>query len=99
MFRKFFRKYLSTHETVLRNRWIAQDDNLLGLPNLWHLNQPSVASSFSVGLFAELIPGSPQMIGSIQLAPLLTTSGCFVVNLGWRCYAVAACRDRQCRAK
>jgi uncharacterized protein (DUF2062 family) len=55
MFRKFFRKYLPTRETVMRNRGIAQDGNLLKLPNLWHLNRQSVASSFAVGLLAELI--------------------------------------------
>ena len=94
-----FRKYLPKHESVLRNRWIAQGCHLLKLHNLWHLNRQSVASSFSVGLFAELIPGPLQMIGGTQFAPLLNTSGCFVVNLGWRRYTVATWHERLCRAK
>jgi uncharacterized protein (DUF2062 family) len=98
MFRKFFRKYLPTHKAVLRNRGIAQNGNLLKLPNLWHLNRQSVASSFSVGLLAELIPGPLQMIGGTQPAPLITMSGCFVVNLDWRRYTVASWGERQRRA-
>jgi len=98
MFRKFFRKYLPTHETVLRKRGITHDGNLLKLPNLWHLNRQSIASSFAVGLIAELIPGPLQTIGGTQFAPLLTMAGCFVVNLGWRRYTVVSWGERQCRS-
>ncbi len=73
--RKLFRKYLPSHASILRNRWIAQFGNLLKHPNLWHLNRRSVAGGFSAGLFAGLIPGPLQMIGGTLLAIL------FRVNL------------------
>ncbi|HUO43591.1 MAG TPA: DUF2062 domain-containing protein [Burkholderiales bacterium] len=66
--RKFFRKYLPTHETILRNRWIARFGSLLRHPNLWHLNRRSVAGGFAAGLFAGLIPGPFQMIGAAVLS-------------------------------
>jgi|GEM_PF-4096383 len=91
--RKFFRNYLPTHDTVLRNRWIGQFGDLLKHPNLWHLNRRSVSGGFAAGLFAGLIPGPLQMIGGT----LLATFGYFTVDLGWRCYTVTTWCARQRR--
>lgn len=56
--RKFFRKYLPSHDTIRANRHIARLGPWLQHPNLWHLNRRSVAGGVAAGLFAGLIPGS-----------------------------------------
>lgn len=56
--RKFFKKYLPSHETVRQNRFVGLFGELLHHHNLWHLHRRSVAGGVAVGLFAGLIPGS-----------------------------------------
>jgi uncharacterized protein len=56
--RKYFRKWLPSHESILANRHIARLGPRLQHPNLWHLNRRSVAGGMAAGLFAGLIPGS-----------------------------------------
>lgn len=58
MSRKFFRKYLPSHESVRQNRFVALFGDRLQHHNLWHLHRRSVAGGVAVGLFAGLIPGS-----------------------------------------
>jgi uncharacterized protein (DUF2062 family) len=66
--RKFFRKYLPSHEAVRQNRYIARFGTLLHHPNLWHLNRHSVAGGVAVGLFSGLVPGPFQMLTAAILA-------------------------------
>ncbi len=56
--RKFFKKYLPSHESIQKNRFVGIFGKLLHHHNLWHLNRHSVAGGIAVGLFAGLIPGS-----------------------------------------
>jgi uncharacterized protein len=56
--RKFFRRFLPTHESIRANRYIAWFGPWLRHHNLWHLNRRSVAGGVAAGLFAGLIPGS-----------------------------------------
>jgi uncharacterized protein (DUF2062 family) len=56
--RKFFKKYLPSHESIKQNRFVGMFGGLLHHHNLWHLNRHSVAGGVAVGLFAGLIPGS-----------------------------------------
>lgn len=56
--RKYFRKFLPSHESVRSNRHIARLGPWLQHHNLWHLHRRSVAGGVAVGLFAGLIPGS-----------------------------------------
>lgn len=56
--RKFFKKYLPSHESIRQNRFIGLFGELLQHHNLWHLHRRSVAGGVAVGLFAGLIPGS-----------------------------------------
>ena len=56
--RKFFKKYLPSHESIQQNRFINFFGELLHHHNLWHLHRRSVAGGFAAGLFAGLIPGS-----------------------------------------
>ena len=66
--RKFFRKYLPSHESVRSNRHIARFGGFLHHPNLWHLNRHSVAGGVAVGMFSGLIPGPFQMLTAALLA-------------------------------
>lgn len=73
--KKFFRKWLPSHQSVLENRIIRLFGPLLGHHNLWHLHRRSVAGGVAVGLFTGLIPGPFQMLGAALFAIL------FRVNL------------------
>jgi uncharacterized protein (DUF2062 family) len=66
--RKFFRKYLPSHESVRQNRFVARFGTLLHHPNLWHLNRHSVAGGVAVGMFSGLVPGPLQMLTAAILA-------------------------------
>lgn len=66
--RKFFRKYLPSHESVRDNRHIARFGGFLRHPNLWHLNRRSVAGGVAVGMFSGLVPGPLQMLTAALLA-------------------------------
>lgn len=66
--RKFFRKYLPSHESVRNNRHIARFGGFLQHPNLWHLNRHSVAGGVAVGMFSGLVPGPLQMLTAALLA-------------------------------
>ncbi|MHB1232851.1 MAG: DUF2062 domain-containing protein [Burkholderiales bacterium] len=69
--KKFFRKYIPSHETILSHRWARRFKPWLGHHNLWHLNRHSVAGGVAVGAFAGLIPGPLQMLGATLLAVAL----------------------------
>jgi hypothetical protein len=56
--RKFFKKYVPSHETIRQNRFVGLFGERLKHHNLWHLHRRSVAGGVAAGLFAGLIPGS-----------------------------------------
>ena len=66
--RKFFKKYLPSHESERNNRHIARFGGFLQHPNLWHLNRHSVAGGVAVGMFSGLVPGPLQMLTAALLA-------------------------------
>ena len=66
--RKFFKKYLPSHESVRDNRHMARFGGFLRHPNLWHLNRHSVAGGVAVGMFSGLVPGPLQMLTAALLA-------------------------------
>jgi uncharacterized protein (DUF2062 family) len=66
--RKFFRKFLPSHESVKQNKYLARFGSLLHHPNLWHLNRDSVAGGVAVGMFSGLVPGPLQMLTAAVLA-------------------------------
>ena len=66
--RKFFRKYLPSHESVRDNKHIARFGGFLRHHNLWHLNRHSVAGGVAVGMFSGLVPGPLQMLSAALLA-------------------------------
>lgn len=75
--RKYFRKFLPSHDVVKQNRHIARLGPWLQHHNLWHLHRRSVAGGIAVGLFAGLIPGSNPV--QFTVAALLAIA--FRVNL------------------
>ena len=75
--RKFFRKYLPSHEAIRNNRHIARFGTLLLHPNLWHLNRRSVSGGVAAGMFAGLVPGS----NPVQFAVAALLAIAFRVNL------------------
>lgn len=81
--RKFFRKYLPTHESVRQNRHIRFFGTALHHPNLWHLNRKSVAGGTAVGLFCGLVPGPLQMLSAALLAILFRVNLPVAVILTW----------------
>lgn len=56
--RRYFRRFLPSHDSIRQNRYIAWFGPWLQHHNLWHLHRRSVAGGVAVGLFAGLIPGS-----------------------------------------
>ncbi|MBI2296699.1 MAG: DUF2062 domain-containing protein [Betaproteobacteria bacterium] len=56
--RKFFRKFLPSHDSIKQNRYVAWFGPRLQHHNLWHLHRRSVAGGVAAGLLAGLIPGS-----------------------------------------
>jgi len=66
--RKFFRKYLPSHDAVRQNRFLSPFSRFLHHPNLWHLNRHSVSGGVAIGLFSGLVPGPFQMITAALLA-------------------------------
>ena len=75
--RKFFKKYLLSHDNIKRNRFVGLFGGLLKHHNLWHLHRRSVAGGVAVGLFTGLIPGS----NPIQFFFAAVFSAIFKVNL------------------
>jgi uncharacterized protein (DUF2062 family) len=90
--RKFFRKYLPSHETVRGNRHIARFGGFLQQANLWHLNRHSVAGNVAVGMYSGLVPGPQQMLTA---ALGLAAPGYACVQIGWRAQVIRAWRKRR----
>jgi uncharacterized protein (DUF2062 family) len=75
--RKYFRKFLPSHDAIKQNRYIARFGPRLQHHNLWHLHRRSVALGVAVGLFAGLIPGS----NPVQFTAAAILAIVFRVNL------------------
>jgi uncharacterized protein (DUF2062 family) len=81
--RKYFRKYLPSHESIRSNRYLRFLGTALHHPNLWHLNRKSVAGGVAVGLFCGLIPGPLQMLSAALLGVLFRVNLPVAVILTW----------------
>jgi uncharacterized protein (DUF2062 family) len=77
MRRKFFRKFLPSHDRVRESRFISRLGPWLQHHNLWHVNRRSVAGGVAIGLFTGLIPGS----NPVQFAAAALSAIAFKVNL------------------
>jgi uncharacterized protein len=81
--RKYFRKYLPSHESIRGNRHLGFLGSALHHPNLWHLNRKSVAGGVAVGLLCGLIPGPLQMLSAALLSVLFKVNLPVAVILTW----------------
>jgi len=75
--RKFFRRFLPSHDSIRQNRHIARFGPWLQHHNLWHLHRHSVAGGVAIGMFAGLIPGS----NPVQFTAAALLAVVFRVNL------------------
>ncbi|MDM7860660.1 DUF2062 domain-containing protein [Alteromonas sp. ASW11-36] len=66
--KKFIRRLLPDHKSVVENRYMAIFGKLLHDPNLWHLNRRSACGAFGIGLFFAFWPVPFQMIFAAALA-------------------------------
>jgi uncharacterized protein len=66
--RKYFRRFLPSHDHVRGHRHLQWLGPLLHHHNLWHLHKRSVAGGVAIGLFTGMIPGPIQMIAAAVLA-------------------------------
>lgn len=69
--KKYFKKYLPSHDSVRAQRVVRWLGPLLHHHNLWHLNRRSVAGGVAIGAFTGLIPGPVQMLLAAVLAVIL----------------------------
>lgn len=81
--RKYFRKYLPSHDAVRQHRFIRLFGPILHHHNLWHLNRRSVAGGVAVGAFTGLIPGPVQMISAAILAVVFRVNLPVAVATTW----------------
>lgn len=100
--RKYFKKWLPSHESIQKNRWLLLLGSRLHHHNLWHLHRRSVSGGVAVGMFCGLIPGPLQMIGAALLAVLFRvnlpvamfttfyTNPLTIVPLYWLAYQLGA---------
>nr|WP_136252467.1 DUF2062 domain-containing protein [Ningiella ruwaisensis] len=66
--RKFIKRYLPDHKTVIANKSLKIFGSLLHDPNLWHLNRRSAKGAFGLGLFFAFWPVPFQMVLSAAMA-------------------------------
>jgi len=66
--RKYFRKYLPSHDSVRSHKYLSKLGRFLHHHNLWHLNRHSVSCGVAIGMFCGLIPGPLQMLGAALIA-------------------------------
>jgi uncharacterized protein (DUF2062 family) len=66
--RKYFRKFLPTHQNVLDNRFLRLFGPYLAHPNLWHLHRRSVAGGVAAGMACGVIPAPFQHLCTVLSA-------------------------------
>jgi uncharacterized protein len=68
LFKRLTRRLKPFVDDVTNNPWIKRHAPRLAEPDLWHLNRRSTARAVAIGLFAGLIPGPLQVLGSVGLS-------------------------------
>lgn len=82
--RKFFKKWMPSHEKVRAHPHLNKIfGKLLHDPNLLHLNRRSVSGAFFVGLFMAFVPLPSQMILAAGVAIWLRVNLPMSVGLVW----------------
>lgn len=65
--RKYLRRWLPDHQSMLQNRFLRRFAHWFEHPNLFHLNRKSVAGGLAVGMLSGLTPGPLQVITAAVL--------------------------------
>jgi hypothetical protein len=81
--KKYFRKYLPSHESVRSNRHLGILGSALHHPNLWHLNRRSVAGGVAIGMLCGMIPVPVQMFSAAILAIVLRVNLSVAMAATW----------------
>ncbi|MBO1255602.1 DUF2062 domain-containing protein [Alteromonas sp. 5E99-2] len=66
--KKFIRRLLPDHKSIVNNKALKIFGSLLHEPNLWHLNRRSASGAFGIGLFFAFWPVPFQMCLSASAA-------------------------------
>lgn len=83
MSKKFFRKYLPTHDQIKENKHLKIFGKLHLDPNLWHFNRNSVPTAMSVGLFLAFMPIPFQTVAAVAFAIIFRCNLPISVALVW----------------
>jgi uncharacterized protein len=81
--RKYFRKFLPSHDSMRGRRQLQWLGPLLHHHNLWHLHKRSVAGGFAIGMFAGMIPVPIHMLSAAILAMLFRVNLPVAVATTW----------------
>jgi uncharacterized protein len=66
--RKYFKRFLPSHDSIREHRHLQFLKPLLSHHNLWHLHKRSVAGGVAIGFFTGMIPFPIQMLSAAILA-------------------------------
>lgn len=83
MAKKFFKRWMPDAKHIKDHKHLKVFGDFIHDPNLWHLNRHSVATAFTVGLFAAFIPMPFQMILAAALAIFFRSNLPISVALVW----------------
>jgi len=83
MTKKFFKRFLPDHKVIRDHQHLKVFGKFIHDPNLWHLNRYSVATAFTVGLFAAFMPIPFQMVLAAALAIIFRANLPISVALVW----------------
>jgi len=81
--KKLFKRYIPETNDIKKQKHVRFFGKLLHDSNLWHLNQYSVATGFSIGLFCAFMPMPFQMILASSLAIALRANLPLSMVLVW----------------
>ena len=83
MAKKLVKRYMPSHDKVLKNKYLQVFGPLLHDPNLFHINRRSVSGAFGVGLFFAWIPVPFQMLLAAAVAIPVRVNLIISVALVW----------------
>ncbi|MBS0289447.1 MAG: DUF2062 domain-containing protein [Proteobacteria bacterium] len=83
LIQKLIKRFIPNFHELRKDKNLQLFHKFLHDPNLWHLNRYSVATAFSTGLFAALIPVPFQMLLAAALAIFARANILISMALAW----------------
>lgn len=68
MSKRFFRRFVPSHDKVRKDRLLARLGHAVFHPNYWHLNRHSVSRGIAIGMFWAFIPLPGQTVFATVMA-------------------------------